>query len=255
MDLIDQYAYSSRLRTLHPAQKAGLALIVIGLCLALNRPAVGVAALLWMGVLATAVAGTPLRVFGRILLAEGLFLTFSALGVAVSVGGTPPADTIATLSVGPMWFGVSHSGIASAITLTCRSLGAASALNMLILTTPLVDLIALAQWLRVPALLIDLMTLIYRSIFVLLESLQRMTTAQQSRLGYRTPARAMRSAGLLSARLFIDAYHRAQRLQFGLESRGYHGELRVLPLRYRHDSRWYAVMAAVIATLLAASRT
>jgi cobalt/nickel transport system permease protein len=250
MHLIDRYAYSNRIRSIDPAQKAGLALLVLALCLLLNRPAVGLLAASWMWGLATVLAGLPWRVFGRALLAEGMFLALSVAGVAISIGAAPPADPIGALALGPLWVGVGRAGLATAVELASRALGAAAALNFLILTTPLVDQIDLARRLRVPPLLIDLMTLVYRSIFVLLESLQRMHTAQESRLGYRTAGRAMRSAGLLGSRLFVDAYRRAQRLQTGLESRGYSGELRVLPIVYRRDRRWYGVCLAVAASLI-----
>jgi cobalt/nickel transport system permease protein len=119
------------------------------------------------------------------------------------------------------------------LTLVTRALGAASAMNFLALTTPLVDLVELFRRWRVPAVLIDIMTVIYRFIFVLLESLDRMFMAQESRLGYNTSyLRAINNAALLGSRLFIDAYQRSRRLQLALESRGFEGELRVLPARY-----------------------
>jgi cobalt/nickel transport system permease protein len=100
------------------------------------------------------------------------------------------------------------------------------------------------------------MTLMYRFIFILLESVQRMQRAQQSRLGYSTTWHSMQSIGQLGSRLFIDAYQRSQRLHIALESRGYtEGELRVLPAAYQHDTRtiWLAVAVAsslVLAWLL-----
>jgi cobalt/nickel transport system permease protein len=252
MHVIDQYAYSNHIRLIEPAQKAGLAVLVMLLCLILNRPAVGFIAMLWMWALATLVARLPWHVFGRVLLAEGLFLALSVIGVAVSAGSIPPADAIGALAIGPVWFGVSQAGLVTALTMVCRALGGAAGLNFLILTTPLIDLIDLARRLRVPPLLIDLMTLIYRSIFVLLESLQRMYIAQDSRLGYRTMRQAMHSAGLLGSQLFIYAYRRAQRLQTALESRSYSGDLQVLPITYRHDWSWYGLSALVIASLILA---
>jgi cobalt/nickel transport system permease protein len=60
----------------------------------------------------------------------------------------------------------------------------------------------------------------------------------------------MRSSGLLASRLFVDAYQRSRRMQTALESRGYTGDLRVLPLEYRHDRRVYWLGAAVASSLL-----
>jgi cobalt/nickel transport system permease protein len=130
-----------------------------------------------------------------------------------------------------------------------RALGCAAAMNFLALSTPLVDLVELLRRWRVPVVLIDLASVMYRFVFVLLESMQRMYTAQQSRLGYATRRAALRSSGLLASRLFVDAYQRSTRMQTALESRGYAGDLRVLPLAYRHDARMYVLMVAVVGSM------
>jgi cobalt/nickel transport system permease protein len=111
-------------------------------------------------------------------------------------------------------------------------------------------LVDLLRRLRCPLLLIDLMTLIYRFIFVLLESLNDMYTAQDSRLGYINFRRGIVSAGLLGSQLFIDAYHRSQRLQVALDSRGYAGDLKVLPASYQLDRRLWGLGTGMIASLL-----
>lgn len=180
MRLIDRYAYSSRLRRIDPAQKGGLALLAILLCLLLDRPAVGLLAVGWMPPLTVRWARVPLRVFGRVLLAEGLFLTVSALGVALSVGLAPAPPPAWAWQLGPLWLSSGPAALDSAARLLARALGCAAALNFLTLTTPLTDLIDLLRRLRLPETLIDLMTLVYRTIFVLFECLQRMAVAQDA---------------------------------------------------------------------------
>ena len=252
MTNIDCYAYSSRIRAVNPAQKAVLALVVLLLCLVLDRPAVGVLAACWMCGLARYWAGLPLSVFGRLLLAEGLFLMLAVAGVAISVGTSPLQSVSWNWNVGPLWFGSSPTSVETAARLATRALGGAAAMNFLALTTPLVDLIEIMRRLRMPAALVDILTLIYRFIFVLLESLSRMYTAQDSRLGYINLRRGMASAGLLATRLYEETYHRSFRLQTALESRGYCGDLRVLPMRYRSDWRPYWLGTGIVASLILA---
>jgi cobalt/nickel transport system permease protein len=125
-------------------------------------------------------------------------------------------------------------------------------MNFLALTTPLVDMLELFRRWRVPTILVDIMVIIYRFIFVLLESLERMYMAQDSRLGYHTSYfRAMNSAALLGSRLFIDAFQRSQRLQIALESRGYNGgDLQVLPSYYLSDRKIIWAGLAVAASMI-----
>jgi cobalt/nickel transport system permease protein len=248
MHHIDRHAYSNAIRTLDPAQKGALAAFAILLCLLLDRPAVGLLTIGWMLALTTLWARVPPLVFGRTLLAEGLFLMLSVASVAVSVSRSQSGPAVWQL--GPLWLSTSPAALDLAARLFTRALGCAAALNFLILTTPLTDLIELLRRLRVPETLIELMTIIYRAIFVLLESLNRMRTAQDARLGFSSPQRAMRSAGLLGSQLFLDAYRRSRRLQVALESRGLDGPLRVIALDYTSDRRVWWIGGAMTASLV-----
>ncbi|KAB8145955.1 cobalt ECF transporter T component CbiQ [Chloroflexia bacterium SDU3-3] len=251
---IDRYAYTNNIRWLDPAQKGGLAALALALCLALPSPLVGLAALGWMAALATLWAGVPARAVARAMLAEALFLALSVAGVALSVALDAPGLPW-QWRVGPLWLATSPQALHLAALLLARALGCAAAMSFLALTTPLVDLIDLLRRLRVPDLLIDLMTLIYRFIFILLESMERMRTAQESRAGYRGFWGGMRDAGLLGSRLFIDAYARSRRLDLALQSRGHAGgPLAVLPADYRRSAQPAWLMAALAASLLLAWR-
>lgn len=252
MRVIDRYAFGNALRQIDPAQKGGLALLAIILCLALDRPAVGILALIWMLALTTWWADVPLRVFSRVLLTEGLFLGLSVTGIILSIGGEMPETTVFAWHIGVFWLSVAPESLALATHVLTRSLGCVAALNFLILTTPLIDLIDLMRRIRLPEGLIDVMALTYRAIFVLLDSLERMATAQNARLGYATARTAMRSAALLASQLFLDAYRRSQRAQIALESRGFDGALRVLPLTYRRSPRVWQASVALTASLMLA---
>jgi cobalt/nickel transport system permease protein len=252
MHVIDRYAYTNRIRTVDPAHKVGLALVVLFLCLVLDEPLVGLLAVAWMWGLATLLAGLPVAVFGRILLTEVTFLILTTTGVAVSISTKAPTMADWIWRVGPFWTSSSLEALELAFRLVTRALGGAAAMNLLALTTPLVDLVELFRRLGVPPLLIDVMTVMYRFVFVLLDSLDRMRTAQESRLGYSSFRRSIQSAGLLASRLFIDAYQRSRNLQKALESRGYDRELCVLPSTYRRDPVVVlATVAVVVSQLLA----
>lgn len=228
-------------------------MLVVWLCLWLDKPLVGLLAVGWMAALMIILAQIPLKIVWRVLLAQALFLCLSTIAVVLSVSLSPPADPSWSSLLGPLWIGTSPVALDQGLRIVTRALGAAAAMNFLALTTPMVDLVDLLRRLRFPQLLIDLMTLMYRSIFLLLGTLQRMFVAQESRLGYVNLQRGYASAGMLGSQLFIDSYRRGQRLQMGMESRGFGGELRVLPSRYQHDRRWLWITPAVTLTLILAS--
>lgn len=251
MHIIDQYAYCNTIRQVDPAHKFWLALLVILLCLLLNEPLVGLLAVGWMFLLAVRLAGLSPRTFGRVLLAEATFLALTTIGVVLSVSLTDPRGIAPwAVNLGPLWLSTSPEAIVTGLNILLRALGAAAAMNFLALTTPLVDLVELFRRWRIPPEIIDLMTLIYRFIFVLLESLGRMQMAQASRLGYQAPyLRAMNNAALLGSRLFIDTYQRSHRLQLALESRNFSGDLKVLPADYTRDRRLIWAAGLIFITL------
>ncbi len=255
MHIIDQYAYNNRLRSVDPAYKVLLAFSVLFLCLLLDKPLVGLSALAWMYLLATRLAGIQGRVFGKVILIEGAFMVLATIGVVVSVSLIDPRGISTwSLRMGPLWFSSSPEALQKGVVIIARALGAASAMNFLTLTTPLVDLLELSRRWRMPAILIDLTVIMHRFIFVLLDTLNTMAMAQDSRLGYTTSYwRAMNSAGLLGSRLFVNAFQRSRRLQIALESRGYEGgDIYMLPLIYQSDRRLIWLGLAVTASMIIA---
>ena len=173
-------------------------------------------------------------------------------GVALSAGTAFPAGVSWVVHVGPLAVWASFGSVDTALHLATRALGGTAALDFLVLTTPLVDIVELLRRLRIPSVLIDIVALTYRFIFILLESLDRMHNAQDSRLGYSSFGNAVKSAGLLGSRLFVDAYHRGKRLEVALESRCYSGDLRVLAASYRTDrALWWMGVAIAASTVMA----
>jgi cobalt/nickel transport system permease protein len=252
LHIIDQYAYNNRIRQVDPAYKVGLALTVVILCLILNEPPVGLAAIGWMYWITVYLTGIPGRTFAKLIVTEGAFLMLTIVGVVVSFSLADPGH-ISTWAwqIGPIWISGSPASLYQGINLVTRALGAAAAMNFLALTTPLVDMIELFRRWRIPGELIDIMTVVYRSIFVLLESLDTMYRAQESRLGYNTSYwRAMNSAALLGSRLFVETFQRSRRMQIALESRGYEGgNLQVLASPYKSDRRIVWLGLAAVASL------
>lgn len=247
---IDRYAYSNAIRQVDPAQKGGLALLALGLCLTLDRPLVSLFTIGWMLGLSRFWAQVPIGMAGRMLFVQGFFLAISVVGVAVSVTFGLDTATGWGWQLGPLRFTSSPSALVLALGLLGRTLGCVAALNFLILTTPLVDVIEVLRRLRLPEVLIDVMTVTYRTIFVLLESVQRIIVAQAARLGYSNPRRALASTAQLASQILLDTYRRSHQMQQSLESRGMAGPLRVLPMTYTRSLQAWWLGGAMGVTLL-----
>ncbi len=94
---------------------------------------------------------------------------------------------------------------------------------------PMPDILNVLRAIHCPTLLCELMLLIYRFIFVLLETASAIGVSQRCRLGNRDGRTSMRSFGQLGAVLLVRSAKRADALYASMEARCYDGELRVLP--------------------------
>ena len=230
MRWIDRYAYGNRIRRLNPAYKAGFSLFVMLICLVLNDPLICAIALLIVLGLAVFWAGLPTSFFLKVLLTEGSFLLIGVLGVAISLSTSSLAGGF---KIGFLWFLVTPDSLMNAIELFARSLSCTAALNFLAFTTPLVDLVDLLRRLKVSDIIIDLMALIYRFIFTLMDSFERMLHAQEVRLGFNGWRNSLNSAAQIATNLFIESFRRSKQLEKALQGRGWDGHLNVLPQEYQ----------------------
>jgi cobalt/nickel transport system permease protein len=246
---IDAYAYANRLRFAHPAEKILFAGVVIVICLASGSPLVCLPALGLVTLAVTRVAGIPLRAFWYFVRLPFGFLVVSVLTIAIVA--VPGEGALVALPIGPWRIGVTAGGLAQAGRVFAVSFACVAASLFLALTTPMVDIAdQLRRW-KVPALFVELMTLVYRFIFVLIETAQAMHIAQEARLGYGTAGRSLRSVGMLASNLYLRANARASALFTALTARGYTGDLNVL----RDEPSWSVrnlVLIGVAGALLAA---
>ena len=241
---IDKYAYQSKLRHIDPIQKVLFALLTLSVCVWANNELISVGVVLIMGCITAFAGGTPLRIFIRLLMVPVWFLLIGAITIAVGFSAEKEAF-FAAIPIAGAWIGFSRTGLEEALRLFLKALGAVSCLYFLSLSTPMVAFLAALRRLRVPGLLVELMGLVYRFIFVLLDTANTIHTAQSCRLGYSEISGAYRSLGMMASAVFIRSYKRSEELYTALESRGYEGELNVLEDNYTRHWIGYALGAGI----------
>ncbi|MBM6404210.1 cobalt ECF transporter T component CbiQ [Phycicoccus sp. CSK15P-2] len=241
---IDDAAWGNRWRTRSTGEKALLALGLLLVAVTTREPGVSAAVLVVAVTCALAQARVPWRTYLRVVLAPATFVVLGAASIAVTVGsGTGDA----VWSAGPV--AVTEATLARAAEVLGRSLAATSAMALLATTTPLVDLVAGMRRLRVPEAVVDVAEVMYRFVFLLLDTLATVREAQASRLGYGGGRAARRSLGMLASTVFVRAWTRAQRLEDGLAGRGGTGSLRTLAADRPVSVPFVLVSGAVLAVL------
>lgn len=244
---IDKYAYSSKLKVINPAEKMFFALITLGVCLWANNCIVSMLAISLMTFLITKVGKTKLSIFIKLMMVPIAFLIIGILTIVISYSLNRETFLV-SIKFFNGWIGVSESGIFQGINMFLKVMGSLSCLYFISLTTPMVDVISVLSKLRIPSFLIELISLVYRFIFIILETSEMMFISQNSRLGYRDIRTAYKSLGALASTLFIRSFKRANDLYTALEARGYNGELKVL--EEKPQKRSYIYILTIIINLI-----
>lgn len=223
---IDGCAYASALRGWNPGYKAALSAASLVLCIAYSSAAVSAAVILGMACLTVRRGGLPLGRYLSLLSVPLAFLALSGLAVALGISRRPLGDY--RVYLGPLCLYATRESLRQALELTLKALGGISALYMLTLSTPAGEIIQVLRSLHVPRTILELMDLIYRYIFLLLDTHCRMRNAAASRLGYRDYRTALSTFGRTASNLLVVSLGRGTAYYQALASRCYDGELRFL---------------------------
>jgi cobalt/nickel transport system permease protein len=154
---------------------------------------------------------------------------FLVLLLAVSALSRIPARFLATrvLLLEPFVIGVAllalfqPGGARVFLFLVARSTLCLLALVLLSNSTPFSELLRVLRAVRVPALLVTTLSLMYRYLFVLVDEAQRMRRARASRTFARQRGRAWHSASTVVSQLFVRSSERAERIYSAMCARGW----------------------------------
>lgn len=251
---IDTLAYTNRLRWLAPEQKLlfAIALLIIA---AFTHPLVQILIAIWISIWTVIYAGIPVKTYLKLVYVASLFWLTSL--PALVINGVDIAhlhlvnnDSIAGLNVGAYYIYISSHGIEQGLTILTRAIASLSCLYFVMFTIPFTELLQTLRRVGVPVLLTDILLLMYRFIFVLLNTASELWTAQQSRGGYSTFNIGMKSLALLIGQLLKRTLENYRQISLSLASRGFNGEFRVWhPHRY-HSSKRYAIEAILGCVIL-----
>jgi cobalt/nickel transport system permease protein len=112
-------------------------------------------------------------------------------------------------------------GLPIFLALVTKSTLCLATMTLLTATTPFTDILGALRALRVPALLITTLALMYRYLFLLVDELERMQRARASRSFSRRRFSAWYLLSTMIAQLFVRASLRAERIYSAMCSRGW----------------------------------
>ena len=246
---VDYYAYASHMRSWNATFKIIFSMLCLLLCLILNNIYVSIAVILIMGYMTVVIGGLELDHYISMLLIPIVFLLFGSAAIAVGFSWNPVGQY--NLNVfGWFYIYCSQASLWKASGLIFKALGAVSALYMMTLTTPLSELIVVLRKAHIPKVIIELMNMIYRYIFIMLDTHSRMKNSAKARLGYVDFKTSCYSFGQVASNLLIVSLKRGTDYYNALESRCYNGDLQFLEEEKPIRKNQVAGAAVVVALLI-----
>jgi cobalt/nickel transport system permease protein len=190
----------------------------------------------------------PLRPARRALLAAPFLLA------ALPLVFTRTGDPLGTLALGPITLTISGEGLEQFATIALKSWISVQAALLLAFTTPFHELVDALRQLRLPRIMVSIISFMYRYLAVLADESMRMSRARAARSaappdGRRGGSIAWRAkvTGGLVGSLFLRSYERSERIYAAMQARGFEGEIRHLHSRALRPSEYLAIGAVIAA--------
>lgn len=135
-----------------------------------------------------------------------------------------------SFSVLHITFAATYEGMQMGLLIGIKVISAAALTWSFIAFTPVHRILAVTQWARVPAVFTELMALVFRYLFVLLETVLDIKNAQTLRGGYTSFRHSIRSAATLAGMTFIKTWEQADQASQAMTCRCYDGRIYLKPL-------------------------
>lgn len=193
------------------------------LCIAADNIWISLFIIVTMSAFTIVVGKLPFHRYVAFLSIPLTFIIMGSIAIAVDFGRNPMG--IFCLNFGWFYFYVSKVNLIKAASVILKALGAMSTMYMLTLSTSTDEIITVLRRMHIPKIIIELMNMIYRFIFIIMDAQSKMHNSAQSRLGYIDFKTSVYTFGNIASNLFIVSLKKANAYYNALESRGYNGEL------------------------------
>lgn len=175
------------------------------------------------------------------------------LFVAVFVPFFKEGEIAAGFNIGQWQISVTHEGLSVLWNILVRAWLSILALVLLTATTKMTDLLRGLDGLRLPRVMVMILSFMYRYIFVLVDEVMRMRQARDGRnFGGGGRLWQIKATGHMAGTLFIRSYERGERVYAAMLARGYDGQNRTLrQLAFQRGDIYFALLfgLAVILTV------
>ncbi len=240
-------AYKSPLRAWPPVGKLLLVLALLMGSLLSPTPAVPLIVLIIGIVLLNHSCSLKLpNIMALACMETMLMLAISVTIIALMM----PGEMIWQMNIGNIQLHISRQAANLALLLLARASAGFVVLLFFASSTPIPHLFLAMRQMGLPAFLAELVVLVYRYSFMLLEQMQQMAEAADCRLGFRNLKQSMHTTGKLVAGLFGRSMDFADRAQAALMCRNFRGQFMPFREPAKLTAKWVVASVAILAVLV-----
>ena len=153
------------------------------------------------------------------------------------------------------WTLIAHAeGLARFVSVALKSWLSVQAAIVMASSTPFPELLQAMRAVGIPRLLVGMFGLMWRYLFVLVDEALRLMRARAARSG-QSALEGTRSGGSvlwrarvtggMAGNLFLRAFERSDRIYVAMLSRGYDGEVRLMPLTTMTGATWIVLLVGL----------
>lgn len=217
---MDYIAHNNKLALVNPYYKLCASIIILLITLFLDNLYLDIFTFILMAFLIIVMASISFKSYLKFISIPFIFSLVTCIYLILFTGG---GEII--YNVGVFGISITNNSLTLGINTFARVFACFSCLEFLALTTPISNILHCLGNLKIPKILIEISLLMYNTIFIFLDELNKMRNAQNTRLGYNGSKATYRSLGSLFSNLFIKSLNKSEKLQNTLDSRCYNGEL------------------------------
>ncbi|NME84248.1 cobalt ECF transporter T component CbiQ [Clostridium sp. SM-530-WT-3G] len=224
------------MKNVNPKLKIIFAILSLIICILADNIYVSLFISLTMGIITVYIGGISFHDYISLLTIPIGFMIMGSIAIAVGFSTKPIGQYNLNLHI--FYIYSSNENIIKTLKVILKAFGAVSSLYMMTLSTNTSEIISSLRSIRIPKIIIELMNLIYRFIFILIDVQCKMKNSAQSRLGYVDFKTACYSFGSTVGNLLIVSMKKANAYYEAMESRCYDGEMNFLEedkkIKFKH---------------------
>jgi len=167
--------------------------------------------------------------------------------VTISVPFFTAGEVVGSYDIWLWQVSVTYSGLQIFWNILAKAWLSILSLILLTSTTKFTNLLKGLEQLRMPRVMVMLMSFMYRYIFVLVDEVMRMKQARDSRNFGGRRLWQIRTIGSMIGTLFIRSYERGERVYAAMLARGFDGQIRTLSqLKFRQIDAYFGISFGVV---------